>query len=262
MQWQKQWLLTAPFPWNPVFEVLDDIPSLTRLDKETEKIFGPMENYLFFVSSSWSQRPESTWIENSGYNMSIVLQRQIFQTKDTHDTSTTISAQNLESFKLNGVYELYLFLSIISTEKESIIQPARSFFRLRISWNSSSVWLKVTFLFGNENWGEQLKIKSDWESTDITISAWNRKCRRRKRLVLSRDIHIKLLIVIVLRDTSCRKIALVFSFMSWHMYLKHVKSLLTESLAWSWQEDVQAGFVGEEGGAHPARNRLRIDLES
>ena len=148
--------------------------------------------------------------------MSIVLQRQIFQTKDTHDTSTTISAQNLESFKLNGVDELYLFFSIFSTEKESIIQPARSFFRLRISWNSSSVWLKVTFLFGNENWGEQLKIKSDWESTDITISAWNRKCRRRKRLVLSRHIHIKLLIVTVLRDdTSCRKMASVLFFMTY-----------------------------------------------
>ena len=60
IQRQKQRLLTAPFPWNPVFEVLDDIPSLTRLDKETEKISRPMENYLFFVSSSWIQRPEST----------------------------------------------------------------------------------------------------------------------------------------------------------------------------------------------------------
>ena len=160
--------------------------------------------------------------------MSIVLQRQIFQTKDTHDTSTTISTQNLESFKLNGLDELYLFLSIISTEKESIIQPARSFFRLRISWNSSSVWLKVTFLFGNENWGEQLKIKSDWESTDITISAWNRKCRRRKRLVLSRDIHIKLLIVIVLRDTLCRKMALVFFI---HV-MTHVPQACEESPDW------------------------------
>ena len=135
--------------------------------------------------------------------MSIVLQRQIFQTKDTHDTSTTMSAQNLESFKLNGVDELYFFLSI---------------FRLRISWNSSSVWLKVIFLFGTANWEEQLKIKSNWESTDITISAWNRKCRWRKRLVLSRHIHIhvKLLIVTVLRDdTSCKKMALVLFFMTY-----------------------------------------------
>lgn len=60
IQRQKQRLLTAPFPWNPVFEVLDDIPSLTRLDKETEKISRPIENHLFFVSSSWIQRPEST----------------------------------------------------------------------------------------------------------------------------------------------------------------------------------------------------------
>ena len=150
--------------------------------------------------------------------MSIVLQRQIFQTKDTHDTSTTMSAQNLESFKLNGVDELYLILSIFSNKKESIIQPARSFFRLRISWNSSSVWLKVIFLFGTANWEEQLKIKSNWKSTDITMSAWNRKCRRRKRLVLSRHIHIhvKLLIVTVLRDdTSCKKMALVLFFITY-----------------------------------------------
>ena len=137
--------------------------------------------------------------------MSIVLQRQ-FQRK-TLNHSSWMGLMN------------FIWSSPFSVIKRKVLFNQRESFSDWVFHETVALFgWKVFFLFGTANWEEQLKIKSNWESTDITFSAWNRKCRRRKRLVLSRHIHIhvKLLIVTVLRDdTSCNKMALVLFFITY-----------------------------------------------
>ena len=44
-----------------------------------------------------------------------------------------------------------------STKMKKLAQPTRSFFTLKISWKTSPGWLQLVFLFGTENWADQLK---------------------------------------------------------------------------------------------------------